>query len=484
MKAAATVFAGVLVVAAACIWWPSTRGVEPTSTPFAANAASLPALERPLAGWTETASREFYDSALNLKWRHLLGDWRDADDQPQGDKPFVTAAIGPRATSITLDVTRYVQRYGAEFLLRRDGAPVEFVSREGAAGPLLEIVQRGESRRLSAIADVSPEPSTYKSLGTAMTLRSYGPVLIRFAQEPHPAISRAVLTLTLAAPASGPATLKLFRPDVGGDVAMPRFRPATSADVIARWTGADLARNKDWPTNRPHARVDGTILTAWIPRNDLTALSLIQPINGGQEAFATVVMRFAPDWQPGDGGKLPGFANTGQGKPAVDGLGPGGWGGRPANGVRWSARTGFDRFDPASRDGARWTGLHSYFYALAPPGIWGTIEPWSRPVPKGRWFAYTQWVKLNAPGRDDGALGYWLDGAPVHRRDGIRWRDRAGRETEINEFWLDVYCGGASCGPLPHPHEHRLQIASVLLTRTTPDFAAVQADVDRLNAAR
>ena len=438
----------------------------------------------PPSSWTETASREFYDSDLKLKWRHLNGDWRDAADTAQGDKAFASGSAGPGDRELRIDVTRYVQRFGGDLLLRRNGAAIEFAARESGRGPVLEVTLRGATTRLAATADVAPEPSTFASRGRDKSIRTFGPVLIRFAQPPHPSITKAVLILQLSGQFGGAATIGLYRPDIDGDVAVPRFRTAGPSDVIARWTGRDLTRHRDWRYNAPHARVDGEILTAWVPRNEQTALSLIQPIVGGTEAFATVVIRLAPDWEPGDGGKLPGFANTGQGKPKVGGLGPAGWGGRGANGLRWSARTGFNAFDPGAPDGKRWTSLATYFYAFKPASDFGIGEPWSRPVPKGRWFAYTQHVKLNTVGRDDGVLGYWLDGVPVYRRADIRWRDRGGRESEINEFWFDVFCGGRACGPVPHPQIYRMQIASTLLTRAAPDFRAVQTEVDQLNALR
>lgn len=456
---------------------------QPTAA-YPADAPSLPPLTAPIGGWTESASREFYDSSLQLKWRHMLGDWRDTAGDPQGLRPFATASVPAGGRTATLDVTTFVQLYGADFFIRPSNGESTVASREGADGPSLEVVKRGETRTLTATADVALDPSTFRSQGEQPAMRTSGPMLIRFAQGAHPSVTRATLTLTLAGGARAPVEFALFRPDAGGDVAMPAFRRAGPGDTIARWTGRDLARHPDWRANSGHARVDGDIVTAWIPRDDLSALSLIEPVHGGEAAFATVVMRFAPDWSPPIGGKMPGLANTGQGRPAVDGLGASGWGGRQANGLRWSARTGYTGTDAKSATARGQVALSSYFYAVKPPGIWGTIVPWSRPAPKGRWFAYTQYVKLNAAGTEDGALGYWLDGTPVMYRDGIAWRSRGGRESEINEFWFDVYCGGTNCGPAPRSHDNALQIASVTITRAPPDFSDVQREVDRLNARR
>ena len=476
--------------------------------PLADAQQRRPALERALGGkplppppqsWSEDATRDLYDGALNLRWKHPLGDWRDAEGQAQGEVPFASAAVsdGDGVQRIRLDVTRLVRAYGGDILLRRTGgAGSALVSREGGtSGPRLVVTKRGETLTLPATADTGLDPSTYLPLGTRPVLPTRGHVLVRFDVAPHPAISSAILELTTSGRQYGAHRLGAFRPDIGGGIAMPRYRGATPADRVARWTARDLAHHRDWRFNAPHARIDGDILTAWIPRDGLTAFSMIQPLPGGTEAFATIIMRFDANWAPPNGGKLPGLSNSGQGRPVVDGLRAAGWGGRTANGLRWTARTGFDsadRFAVAPRSGsnsgsgpaprkAAQTGLHSYYYALAPGSIYGEIEPWSAPVPKGRWFAYTQHVRLNTPGRDDGQLGYWLDGTPVFHRGNIRWRDRAGRESEINEYWLDIYCGGTTCGPAVRDREHRVQIASITVDRALPDFRAVTDELARLN---
>src|SRR5262245_12043477 len=44
--------------------------------------------------WAERgAPRDYYNSAGMLKWKHKLGDWYDAGDTAQGDKPYATATV-------------------------------------------------------------------------------------------------------------------------------------------------------------------------------------------------------------------------------------------------------------------------------------------------------------------------------------------------------------------------------------------------------
>lgn len=434
--------------------------------------------------WTESATRDFRDGALRLAWKRPGGDWVDAAGAVQGDRAFASADLAPGQRRLDLDVTALVRVHGGDVVLRRlGGAGSTFVSREGGPdAPVLSVTKRGDSFTLRPVADVALDRSTYRSLGEAPTLGTAGPVYLRFNVQPHPGITRAVLTLTSTAQ-YGAQKIAAFRADAAPPgVAMPAFPVARPDQILARWTGADWRRHRDWAAAAPGARVTGTILTAAIPRDDLTALALLQPLRGaGTEAFVTVVMRLHPDWAPPNGGKMPGFSNIGQGKGVVGGLGPAGWGGRAANGLRWSARTAFAAFDPAAPKDK--TAFSTYFYALKPANIWGQYEPWALAVPRGRWFSYTQRVKLNRPQAADGELSYWLDGTPVYHKADIRWRDRGGPESEINEFWLNVYCGGTSCGPAVRDRAHAFSIASVTVAKAMPDPAAAQAEVDRLNAA-
>ena len=39
-------------------------------------------------GKSNGASRDYYNSAASLPWKHRMGDWRDASDQEQGNAPY------------------------------------------------------------------------------------------------------------------------------------------------------------------------------------------------------------------------------------------------------------------------------------------------------------------------------------------------------------------------------------------------------------
>ncbi len=95
---------------------------------------------------------------------------------------------------------------------------------------------------------------------------------------------------------------------------------------------------------------DGVATASLVERKQLTWMAKMVAIPPQSKACTTVYLKFHDDFKPGDGGKLPGLSNTGMGRPVgrakpemVDGM-PypnSGWGGRKADGVHWSARTGF-----------------------------------------------------------------------------------------------------------------------------------------------
>ncbi len=44
-------------------------------------------------GKSEGATRDYYNRAGLLRWKNYMGDWRDAQDKPQGDTPFASATV-------------------------------------------------------------------------------------------------------------------------------------------------------------------------------------------------------------------------------------------------------------------------------------------------------------------------------------------------------------------------------------------------------
>ncbi len=482
-------------------------------------AAGLLAGVAALAGgaepvWREDATRLYRDNTLHLPWANSLGDWVDADGKPMGAKPFATANApkvnGP--TVVDIDVTQLVRAHGADFRINSVGGIVKLASRKAPdGGPELLVTRGGETRTLKASADTTMDITTFNSLGAQPILLTRYGVLVRFDQPADQTITRAALRLTALHTYGRVPRLVVFRPVVlsaptqvaTGATFEPdrperlRTNPAFLAKmkpgapeaprggavrVLLSVSGAQLKA-------RPSSRIVGDTMEAWFERDILTAVSDLIVLPGAPtEAYLTVILKLGNDWTA-PGGKLPGLSNTGQIHPAdtclIHGLPakPGGWGGRGANGCHWSARTVFR----GVRDGS--VGSGTYFYALSPSDTNGVVDFWSQALPKGRWVAYVERVKLNDPGRANGEIAYWLidratapDGKRVQAAGGIIWRDSDVPQSAINELWADVYCGGRDCGAAPWPRS-TLALKRLTVTNALPDLTAVQAELDRLNRA-
>jgi|GEM_PF-4923003 len=249
----------------------------------------------------------------------------------------------------------------------------------------------------------------------------------------------------------------------------------TDARVVASFTGEDIVSKR----TREGTRLREGVATRSLEHPDLTWWSRVKAIPPQRQACVTVFLKLHGDFRPGDGGKLPGFANTGMGRryssvpEVVNGreIKNSGWGGRKPNGVHWSARSGFGKWDD------RGVAFRTYFYSLQPKNLWGNINQIGE-LPKGQWSAYIQCLRLNTPGMADGGLYYEIVGeGSLYARDDIRWRDEDVPQSLIRELWLDFYCGGTKCGDGPRG---TISFARATVTRGLPDMVAVYAELARL----
>lgn len=141
-------------------------------------------------------------------------------------------------------------------------------------------------------------------------------------------------------------------------------------------------------------------------------------------------LRFASDWQPERGGKLPGIAGT---------YGRAGWGGRPVDGTDgWSARGLFE----GRVHGKTPIGFYSYHADMK--GKYGENWKWQRGefdgLENNRWYRIEQYVELNTPGKNDGVLRAWVDDRLVFEKRDVRMRDV--ESLKIENIWINVYYGG------------------------------------------
>jgi polysaccharide lyase-like protein len=149
-----------------------------------------------------------------------------------------------------------------------------------------------------------------------------------------------------------------------------------------------------------------------------------------EEIYFRYYLRFADDWQPERGGKLPGIAGT---------YGRAGWGGRPVNGKDgWSARGLF----MGQKDGKTPVGFYCYHVDMK--GKYGSHWVWEENdrgyLANNRWYCIEQYAKMNTPGKNDGILRAWVDGQKAFDKTDIRMRDIDA--LKIETIWINVYLGG------------------------------------------
>ena len=168
-----------------------------------------------------------------------------------------------------------------------------------------------------------------------------------------------------------------------------------------------------------------------------------------EEAYFRYYLRFADDWTPRRGGKLPGFGGT---------YGRAGWGGRPVDGTDgWSARGLFE----GQKDGR--TPIGFYCYHMDMKGVYGSNWVWDRDglgfLENNRWYCIEQDVKLNTPGQADGVLQGWVDGRLAFEKTDVRFR--AVDTLKIEAVWINVYLGGTWTAE----RDHHLYLDEIVISK-------------------
>ena len=173
-----------------------------------------------------------------------------------------------------------------------------------------------------------------------------------------------------------------------------------------------------------------------------------------EEIYFRYYLKFDPDWKNATfGGKLPGISGT---------YGRAGWGGRRVNGRDgWSARGLF-----VSARGGDSTAIGFYCYHADQRSRYGDDLIFRPRLEHGKWYCVEQYCKLNTPGRrgepgrHDGVLRGWIDGAPAFERTDIRFRDMD--TLRIEDIWVNVYHGGATQVPEADIH---LELDEMVISR-------------------
>lgn len=149
-----------------------------------------------------------------------------------------------------------------------------------------------------------------------------------------------------------------------------------------------------------------------------------------ESIFFSYRLRLADDWNPKQGGKLPGISGT---------YGRAGWGGRPVNGQDgWSARGLFK----GQVNGLTPVGYYCYHADMK--GQYGENWVWDIErrgyLENNRWYHIEQFIKLNTPKHNDGVLKAWVDGQLAFEKNDVRMRDTDA--LKIEAVWVNLYHGG------------------------------------------
>lgn len=169
-----------------------------------------------------------------------------------------------------------------------------------------------------------------------------------------------------------------------------------------------------------------------------------------EETYFRYYLRFADDWNPKRGGKLPGIGGT---------YGRAGWGGRPVHGDDgWSARGLFE----GQKDGR--TPIGFYCYHMDMRGRYGSGWRWNREdrglLENNRWYCIEQYAKLNQPGEADGVLRGWVDGELAFEKADIRFRSVD--KLKIETIWINFYLGGT----WNSESEHHVYVDDVVISKS------------------
>jgi hypothetical protein len=437
------------------------------------------------------ATRDYYNRAARLAWDNYLGDWRDANNTPQGTNPFALTTLIDDDTEgyASWEVTPLVEDWlngvypnkGLLLLGLSGSGPYKFYSREHAnpdQQPKLVVQTTTGDFTIYPSADVYLDPSTYQGMGDIdrLEISTEKPTLIRFDLSAIPAstsIDNASLLIYAYAEYGGASMdVGVFRcsqghelpsepamyglsadypldQGIGDDPDVYLFSDFEETDWGDEWTYGSSATTLQLVTSDPAGLFipfQGQALRSKIPAGANTGMNMgfdfadelgYEP----EEIFFRYNLRFAEDWETIDGGKLPGISGT---------YGVAGWGGRPSDGTNgWSARGTFHLIPPDGNPFEQSVPIGNYVYHADMTGQYGDVDLWQVGyrgiLEKNRWYSVEQYLRMNTPGQNDGILRAWVDGRLAYERTDWRWRDIDA--LKIERIWMNVYHGGTAVIP-------------------------------------
>jgi hypothetical protein len=224
----------------------------------------------------------------------------------------------------------------------------------------------------------------------------------------------------------------VYRNDFTGQAAGPLTRSALDATWNTPGAGTGIAERRVEIVSGAEGFDGGTSMRVAFPRGavgpNAGGALWVLPLGGTYaELYASYRVRFGSGFRFAKGGKLPGLAGGAGNTGGVRPTGLDGWSGR----VMWST---------AGR-------MLQYVYHPEQDGNFGESMMWMTAAGKnvvvapGRWYHVETRVVMNTPGKRDGSVQTWVDGAPVLDRGGLRFRDTGA--WGIDAFHMTTFFGGS-----------------------------------------
>ena len=502
--------------------------VEPIADPIPPDPEPIPpdpVDDDPMGQWSEGnrdsndgATRDYYNRAASLKWKHQIGDWLDAEGTPQGNVPFASAAITTVPAVMSFDVTEIVNKWldgtwiNKGFMVRAPSTSISWRSKEyddKSKWPALVFIDENDQKTvIRAAADSRLDRGTYTDQGASTALIAHHSVntIIRFVLPDIPSTHKAQLTLYAYNKISGAAQADVYRlsqthyepnetvrygianevekdSDLEGrdDVYM-----VTSFDEVdetgsenwqAKWSShyayslpTVVDETNAYPGLNFQKWEDKALQIHYTPGINQALNSLYAFEDKGFEKPVECYMRYMlrlsdpknPDggYAPAYAGKVPGWGAT---TPKC------GNGGAPADGECWSARGHYNTYPPDHNELAGYFPIGNYVYHMDQSGNYGSNFMWSKGynglLLPDRWYCIDQYIRVNTPAigtepeMSDGILRGWVDGKLAHEKTDIRFRRDP--EANLKYVWFNFYHGGK---PKPE-RDMYLWIANVVIAK-------------------
>lgn len=315
-----------------------------------------------------------------------------------------------------------------------------------AAGPCTVQVQRFRSRGVHRYATTTPRRDALREAGwtpegsfyaaspgeaatTPSATSTTSPRPRRTATPPETPAPETVIDAHFDDVPSGPVSPGSFVRAVGAT-----DRDPNSYDSMTYAEQADASSSSFVRTHlaarrildRNDARSDGNVLV--VPLED----------QGQDAACVSYDVRFSPGFEVSAGGKLPGLLGVAPGVspsvPTGGGSTKHGWSGR----VMWLGPKLFR----VVRESGQADLAVTYLYHAGQGGTFGDHISWGRGLVDGGWHQVRQCYDLNTPGRANGRLRAWVDGAQVLDRSDIVYRTDP--KVHITHLDWSVFRGGDS----------------------------------------